>query len=171
MHIYAESCRTHVSSTNSVLRFHIHQALFRIYRAFFNYSTLQHTATHCNTLQHTATHCDTLQHTATYCSTRSPVIQIIAAHCNTLQYTATHCYPKLNTNTHCTAHCSVLQWAAYCSVLQWAAIIHCYALLPKVKHQYTLHSAFTCGSSDASALQHTATNCNTLQNTATHTRP
>jgi len=41
------------------------------------YSTLQHTATHCNTLQHTATHCNTLQHTAT--------------HCNTLQqHTATH---------------------------------------------------------------------------------
>ena len=30
------------------------------------YSTLQHTATHCNTLQHTATHCNTLQHTTTH---------------------------------------------------------------------------------------------------------
>jgi len=34
-----------------------------------SYSTLQHTATHCNTLQHTATHCNTLQHTATHCNT------------------------------------------------------------------------------------------------------
>ena len=41
------------------------------------FSTLQHTAAHCNTLQHTATHYNTLLHTAT--------------HCNTLQHTATHC--------------------------------------------------------------------------------
>jgi len=34
------------------------------------YSTLQHTAAHCNTLQHTATHCNTLPHTATHCNTR-----------------------------------------------------------------------------------------------------
>ena len=33
------------------------------------YSTLQHTATHCNTLQYTATHCNTLQHAATHCNT------------------------------------------------------------------------------------------------------
>jgi len=33
------------------------------------YTTLQHTATHCNALQHTATHCNTLQNTATHCKT------------------------------------------------------------------------------------------------------
>ena len=31
-----------------------------------SWSTLQHTATHCNTLQHIATYCNTLQHTATH---------------------------------------------------------------------------------------------------------
>ena len=33
------------------------------------YTTLQHTATHCNTLQHTAISCHTLQHTATHYTT------------------------------------------------------------------------------------------------------
>ena len=39
------------------------------------YSTLQHTATHCNTLQYTATHCNTLQHAATHCNTLYRTLQ------------------------------------------------------------------------------------------------
>ena len=49
-----------------------------------NYSSLQHTATHCKTLQHTARHCKycrTLQDTATHYS---------ILHCTAMQHTATH---------------------------------------------------------------------------------
>ena len=35
------------------------------------YSSLQHTATHCNSLQHTATHCNALQRTAAHCNKKS----------------------------------------------------------------------------------------------------
>jgi len=87
------------------------------------YSTLLHTATHCNTLQHTATHCTTPHHsdledltlstghTAAHCST----LQHTAAHCSTLQHSAALC----STLQHTAAHCSTLQHTtARCSTLQ-----------------------------------------------------
>ena len=61
------------------------------------YSTLQHTAPHCNTLQHTATHCNTLQYTAItrvcipFCKSDGNILHHTATHCNTLQQTVTHC--------------------------------------------------------------------------------
>ena len=102
-----------------------------------SYSTLQHTATHCNTLQHTATHCNTLQHTATHCNTLSPAFcsssdlddMFTWWHCNTLQHTATHCNTLI-----CLHDCS----ATHCNALQHTAT-----------HRNT--------------LQHTATHCNTPQ--------
>ena len=51
------------------------------------FSTLQHTATHCNTPQHTATHCTALQHTEPHHNTWNHT----APHCTTLRHTAPHC--------------------------------------------------------------------------------
>jgi len=45
------------------------------------YTTLQHTATHCNSLQHTAAHCNTLPY---------PAIPYSTLHYTTLHHTATH---------------------------------------------------------------------------------
>jgi len=79
-----------------------------------HYSTLQHTATHCNTMQHAAaTHCNTLQHTVHHTATHT-------LHCNALQHMAAHC----NTCTalqHTTAHCSTLQHNA----THWNTATHC----------------------------------------------
>jgi len=66
-----------------------------------SFTTLQHTATHCNTLQHTVAYCSTLQHTAAQCNT----LQHTATHCNTLQL-VTHTYLLTHTHTPAT-HCKL----------------------------------------------------------------
>jgi len=57
--IYVYTYMPHDSQHASQLLWYLH-----IYQKNIAYTTLQHTATHCNTLQHTATHCNTLQHIA-----------------------------------------------------------------------------------------------------------
>jgi len=125
-------------------------------------NTLQHTATCCNALhhrashmswcelQHTATHCNTLQHAAprsaphcfahALCSKQAEIYMWTATHCNTMQHTATHC-------TRASMHCNTLQHTAS----------HC-THTPVARKR----PRFICG------LQHTASQCNTLQQT---TRP
>ena len=79
------------------------------------FTTLQHTATHCSTLQHTAAHCSTLQHTATHCNT----LQHTATHCSTLQHTATAAMRR----RACAAHCNALQNSATrCNTMQHTAL-------------------------------------------------
>ena len=113
-----------------------------------SYSTLQHTATHCNTLhmsmeylrmpmarlvnvtahcplQHTTTHCNTLQHTATHCKTLNVTAHCplpTATHCSmctAMSHTATHCNALQHTASHCTA---VHHNETHCSALEHTAI-------------------------------------------------
>ena len=114
-------------------------------------NTLQHTATHCNTLQHTATHCNTLQHTAT--------------HCNTLQHTATHCITLQHTATYMPAADGVivLHRRAQCI----AEDLHSRFATQDARLSFPDVSLLSFGTvTHCSALQHTATHCNTLQQSA-----
>jgi len=97
--------------------------------------------TYCNTLLHTATHCNTRRHTAT--------------HCNTLQHTATHC------NTLSLTCQSRVPSYRYRPILFGMALFACGLI------DYLLYSTILC--IRYYTLHHTATHCNTLQHTATHT--
>ena len=136
---------------------------------YMKYSTLQHTATHCNTLQ------STLQHTATHyhymklgkkkresskCNyyINSPGA-MVKAHCNTLQHTATYCNTLQHTATHCntlqhthTSRNSCMHTATHCNTLQ-----HTHTSRNSCMHE--------CSLSHCSTLQHGAVHCNTLQHT------
>jgi len=151
-------------------------------------NTLQHTATHCNTLQHTATHCNTLQRTATHCN----ALQHITTHCNTLQHTAIH-YNTLqqhtathyNTLQHTTLPCNTLQHTAthrdthqrvatHCNTLQRTARYYNEPWCKKGSQIWGLPVSVLAASPwelrpvtlNYSKLQHTGTNCHTLQPTA-----
>ena len=100
------------------------------------YSTLQHSATHCNTLQHTATFCNqpcdmTLEWKRCYS------VQHTVAHCNTLQHTATHC-------TYTATHCNTL----YDITLELKGRYY----VSSMRYSVVQHTATRCNT-----LQHTAT--------------
>ena len=130
-------------------------------------------ATHCNKLQHTATQCSPMQHTA--------------AHCNTLQDTAINysdtpkwqagsalyhlpTNPSPPHNAHTATHCNTLQHtdilqhtAPYCNTLHHAtnnlSSTHLLSRINMRTHQQR---------EPQWNEQHTVTQCNTLQDTATH---
>jgi len=155
------------------------------------YSTLQHTATHCNTLPYTATlthshsaasHCDTLQHTATHYNTLQhshtcTLPHRTVTHYNTLQHsTHSHFATHRNTLQHTATHCSTLQHiATHCNTLQHTAT-HCNTLQHSNVGPQDDGIAFVSPPFSALRLHilitecktHTATHCNTLQHTATH---
>ena len=132
----------------------------------------QHTSAHCNTLQHTATHFSTLQHTS--------------AHCNTLQHPA----PHFSTLQHTSAHCNILviPVVTVCTSITLYGVatisrplkitgFFCKKALQKrlysAKETYdfeeSTHRSHPIGlcsfahTTHFSTLQHTATDCNTLQ--------
>ena len=120
-----------------------------------HYYTLQHTATHHAAVHNTNNwpwidiHADTPQHTATHCNT--------APRSNTLQYNATHWIETL-ANTPAALHISpsrytVRERAPCRPYVRWA---------PVSRTQQPCH--FT-------AVQHSATQCNTVQHSATHLTP
>ena len=108
------------------------------------YNTLQPNATHCNTLQHTGTHCNTLQHTAT--------------HCNTLQHTATHGYRTDPSIPH----------SARIEATKTVCVLN--TMIKKRIKRIPTHpmSKRTWCDFIYTTLQHTAIDCNRLQQTATH---
>jgi len=68
----------------------------------------EQSATQCNPCQRTSAFYSTLQHTATHCNTLQPIAKT-AAHCNALQRTAMHCNALQRTAPHCnTTHCRTL---------------------------------------------------------------
>ena len=123
------------------------------------FTTLQHTATHCNILQHTATHCNTLQHTAIYC--------------NTLQPTAT----QLSRPSVCRKYIHICACAR--RHIPMGAYIYIYSCVCTATHCSTLlHTTVTHGICNLIYIYiysclYTATHCNTLntmQHTAIHYR-
>jgi len=136
------------------------------------WDTFQHTATHCNTLQHTAIHCNTLQNTS--------------AHCNTLQHTAIHCktskpHELLQFATdarywvvlqHTATHSNTLQYfqdPRTAAIRCWHTILsrtatHCNAM-PYTRNTSNTHELlhFAADTRYWVALQHTATQCHTLE--------
>ena len=131
------------------------------------YSTLQHTATHCNTLQHTATHCNTLQHTATHCS----ALQHAASPFNTLMRVYIYVYWCVYIYVywyHCmpTVCC---QWQQYSIIdiivrggnMRYFFVRKCV----RVGHVFVTRLRVR---SHCKTARCTATHCNTLQHTATH---
>jgi len=122
--------------------------------SFRRSEALQHTATHCNTLQHTATHCYTLQHTAT--------------HCNTLQHTAIpNAVTHYSTSQRCsTKHCNSLQLTAtHCH--SGFAHSESFPLSEAMQHTATHCNTKHCNTLQNIAAQNTATQCDSLQHTAT----
>jgi len=108
---------------------------------------LQYNATHCNTLQHTHTHTHTT-HTHTWntlpnCST-----------CNTLQYCSTR-----NTLQYCSTYDVILEYTAlHRNTLQHTAT-HYQHVYTHEREETRTH---TCNALQCTALQRTATRCNTL---------
>jgi len=146
------------------------------------YSTLQHTAAHCNTLQHRAvqyaylshiSHCNTLQRTATQSSTICISLTYI-----TLQHTATHC----NTEQYDMHISHILadieqydmqyDMQIYVRAVRYADICESSTIRRYMWEQYDMQiwsSAICIRASryaSLSHMQHTATHCNTLQHTA-----
>jgi len=99
---------------------------------------------HCNTLQRTATYCNTLQRTIPSCS--------LPRYCNTLQRTTAHCNIQFR-RVHCP---KVLQHTAMHRKILQHTIVSC--LLPRYCNNHTV--------APCSILKPTATQCNTLQHTA-----
>jgi len=118
------------------------------------HDTLQHAATRCNTLQHATTRCNTLQHATTRCNT----LQHAVTHCNTLQHTATHC----NTLQHARLHIDIAEHTTRCNTLQ-----HLDTDRPR-KQEHSLRCS-VLGAVVHDTLQHAATRCRKLQQTATRT--
>ena len=132
-------------------------------------NALQHAAPHCTTLHHNATHYYTLQYTATHCNTPccSPQYKQSALNrhscrhtathcntapqCNTLQYNATHWIETL-ANTPAALHISPSRY----TVRERAPCRPYVRRAPVSRTQHPCH--FT-------AVQHSATQCNTVQHT------
>jgi len=103
------------------------------------------------TLLHTATHCNTLQHPTSYQNSHFKAslwlwwLFVHLLYCYTPQHTATHC----NIPPHTNKVISTLNSGAGDLCIH---LLHCYTL--HLLHRY--------------APQHAATHCNTLQHTAAH---
>ena len=128
-----------------------------------NTPALQHTAAHCNVLQHIATYCSTLQHTAAQCSTLYSVLPCVAMRHSYLQHTATYCNPPI-------PPCRV-QYRKTDGIGNTLALQHTAAQYNTL--QSTTHINFKSPYSIPVAwwgryYPSTATNCSTLQHTATH---
>ena len=104
------------------------------------FSTLQHTATHCNRLQRNMIHCNTLKKT------------------HTLQHSIAVGATLCTRDTHCNKHAAIR-----CDTLQLTAT-RCNAAVFATRTASGGHVFLT----GRNTLQHTATHCNTLQHTATH---
>jgi len=123
---------------------------------------------YCKILRHTAPCCNTLQLTATnedvcgYCADGSPHSSGTATHCSTLQHTATHC----NKLQHSATHRNTLQHAATrCNTLQHTAtnVVVCgYHADGSPPFSGAVPTATHCNTLQCTAMQHTATQCNTL---------
>ena len=120
-------------------------------------------STWCNILQYTTTLCNTLQH-MTHCNKQEHAICV--ERCNTLQHTATHCNTLQQTTTNKSMP-SACKHAPKLSTLCVHAHTHA--------HARTHINVFTSNRqslADSSGTEmshcHTATNYNTLQQTASH---
>jgi len=116
-------------------RFHVMINLWPSMNLWWMFTSLHHTAAHCNTLhtvQHTAAHCSTLQHTAIHRNTLARLssnfhmiscgsklvaldtpslrLYFTATLSNALQHTATHC--NCNTLHHTATHYNTMLHAA-----------------------------------------------------------
>jgi len=97
-------------------------------------------------------------------------LQHAATHCNKLQHAATryniHCNTPIDLVARLISHCDTLQHIAiHCNTLQHTRHIHYKTLLNLITR---LHSALQYTATHCNTLQHTATHCNTLQYTATY---
>ena len=142
-----------------------------------------HTATHCNSLQLTPWLCDTQRHSAADSQQMTSELQDpigLRHHCEAAVHTATICIAKpcdtlqlyATLLQHATPHCNTsLMLQDMCTLQRTAP--HCTALQCTATHCNTLHHAAThCNTplmlQDRCASFHTASHCNTLQHTATH---
>jgi len=109
---------------------------------------------HCSTLQHTLPH-TALQHSVAHCSTLHHTVQHTA-----LQHAATRCYTLFHTAAHFNARCNCI--AVCCSVLHCSEAI--LRILSRASVTALQHTATLCNSAThCDTLQHTATHCDTLQ--------
>jgi len=125
---------------------------------------------HCNP------HCNTLQHNTTRCHTYSDYLSLYVRMHSSLQHIATHFNTLQHTATHCNTYSDYLSLYVRMSSSHKATIQHCICMCnPQCKPLN--HTATHCNTySDylslyvrvQSSLQHTETQCNTLQRTTTH---
>jgi len=128
--------------------------------------------TQCNTLRNSTTLCNTLQHSTTLNTT----LQYTATHCSTLQHTttlgphATHvrCMPLSSLRRMDRERGEGVRGVGEATSDVLVSFGNNLSLCSHAT-QETLHSQETVGK-EACALQHTATHCNTLQQTATRTQ-
>ena len=113
------------------------------------YSSLQHTATHCNTLQHAATHCNTHNNNSLSLWKKPQAIVERIGVFASLQHTATHCQTLQHTATHGTTHNQ--------NSLSFKR------KAPGSVQRLWLLLSLQCIATHCNTLQHTGTHCNTLQ--------